>query len=147
MMTGALQKMTDKLWKKCERVVAYVVRGVRNPVALQQKEECRVCQGKGYLYREENECKNCEGTGHERTLADVTSQELKIAAEVKQSKNPPVATIRKALKQAEDGSPDSSYNPVVFIHKTGDSHDNDLMCMTVKTGRKLIPSLRDPSNY
>ena len=110
--------MADKLWKATERLYARILRGVRNPVALQQKHD-------------------------ERTLADVTSEELLIAAEIKQNKNPPVATIRKALKQAEDGAPSSDYNPIAIFHKTNDRHDNDIVCMTLRTARRLIPGIRD----
>ena len=119
MKTEGSPRMADKLWKAVERVYAFVFRGKRNPVALQQKHE-----------------------GEE--LADVTSKELKIAAEIKQSKNPPVSTIRKALKQAEDGSPSDEYNPIAVFHKTNDRFDNDIVCMTLRTARRLIPSLRDP---
>jgi hypothetical protein len=110
--------MADKLWKATERYYAKVLKGKRNPVALQQKYD-------------------------ERTLADVTSKELKIAAEIKQSKNPPLSTIRKALAQAEEGSPSSDYNPIAIFHKTHDRHDNDIVCMTLKVARRLIPGIED----
>jgi len=110
--------MTDWLWKATERYYARILRGKRNPVALQQKHDGR-------------------------TLADVTSEELKIAAEIKQSKNPPVATIRKALLQAEDGAPTSDYNPIAIFHRTNDRHDNDIVCMTLRTAKRLIPGIAD----
>jgi hypothetical protein len=110
--------MADKLWKATERWYARLLRGQRNPVALQQKHDGR-------------------------TLADVTSEELKIAAEIKQSSNPPIKMVRKALLQAEEGKPDGSYNAVAVFHQTHDRHENDIVCMTLKTARRLIPGMRD----
>ena len=93
--------------------------GKRNPVALQQRSS---------------------------PLADVTSEKTMIAAEIKQSKNPPVKAIRKALEQAEAGKPTSGYYPIAVFHQTGDRHENDVVCMTLKTARELIPSLKDFEN-
>ena len=110
--------MSDKLWKATERFYARILKGKRNPVALQQKH-----------------------LGEE--LADVTSSELKIAAEIKQSKNPPLKTIRKALQQAEDGKPTLDYNALAIFHKTGDRHNNDVVCMLLSTAKRLIPGIED----
>ena len=110
--------MSDKLWKATERYYAREFKGKRNPVSLQQKHD-------------------------ERTLADVTSSEMKLAAEIKQSANPPVKMIRRALQQAQDGMPSADYNPIAVFHETGDNHDNDIVAMTYRTFKRLVPSARD----
>jgi hypothetical protein len=109
--------MSYPLWKRTELWYAKLLKGQRNPVALQQR------SGK--------------------VLADVTSKDKMIAAEIKQSQNPPVKAIRKALAQAEAGKPATGYNAVAIFHQTGDSHDLDIVCMTLKTAKQLIPSFRD----
>lgn len=131
---GEILKCTN-----CEREGLDEVNGEPHLITDNFEEPPYLCGYWGYY-----PCEYCNGTGNkEGTLADVTSKELKIAAEIKQSKNPPVATIRKALKQAEDGSPSPDYNPIAVFHKTNDRHDNDLVCMTLKTARKLIPGIEE----